>query len=296
MLESFLENYPGKIRELALGAEGKKLILGGQNTLPFHHFEGEPGRPKLALEIADSEPADWADSLRQLYADVKSSPAAWAQKCVETYGADLIYLNLNSMEKDVPAAEIAAGVKQVAEAVSVPLVVFGLGDKGKDAAVLPEVAAACSGLNLLLGPVLRENFQEIAAAALEHGHAIVAQVPMDVNLAKDLNIKLGKVFPMERIVIDTLPSSLGYGLEYAYSTMERVRLSAVVHDDKILQHPLIARVGKEVWKIKEASQDVRQGIFWEAVTALNLLLAGADMATLRHPESLHLLKSLTKVS
>jgi len=291
MLENFLEKYPGTIKELFLGAEGKKATLGGQNALPFHDFEGTPGRPRLALEITDSAPDDWAAALQEFYADVKDSPVAWAQKCI-SYGAEMIFMNLNSMEKDRPASQIAAGVRQVAEAIAVPLIVFGLGDKEKDEAVLPQVAAACSGLGLLLGPVLKENYQVIANAALEHGHAIIAQVPMDVNLAKDLNIKLSKFFPLERVVIDPLTSSLGYGLEYSYSTKERIRLSAVVHDDKTLQSPLIARVGREAWKTKEANQDMRKGIAWESVTALNLLLAGDDIITLRHPESLKLIRSL----
>lgn len=292
MLEKFLEKYPGIINEVSLGAKEKSVTLGGQNTLPFHGFEGVPGRPRLALEISDSEPADWADTLREIYADVKASPVAWAQKCVNVYGAEMVFLNLNSMEKDLPASQIVSGVREVAEAIPVPLIVFGLGDKDKDEAVLTQVAAACSGLGLLLGPVLKENYQQIAAAALEHGHAIIAQVPMDVNLAKDLNIKLSKFFPLERVVIDPLTSALGYGLEYSYSTKERIRLSAIVHDDKTLQSPLIARVGREAWKTKEANQDARKGILWESVTALNLLLAGDDIITLRHPESLKLIKSL----
>lgn len=291
MLENFLEKYPGTVKELSLGAEGKKVTLGGQSALPFHDFEGTPGRPRLALEITDSAPDDWAAALKEFYADVKGSPVAWAQKCVG-YGAEMIFMNLNSMEKDLPASQIASGVRQVAEAIPVPLIVFGLGDKEKDEAVLPQVAAACSGLGLLLGPVLKENYQVIAEAALAHGHAIIAQVPMDVNLAKDLNIKLSKFFPLERVVIDPLTSSLGYGLEYSYSTKERIRLSAVVHDDKTLQSPLIARVGREAWKTKEANQDARKGILWESVTALNLLLAGDDIVTLRHPESLKLIRSL----
>ncbi|MBS3948774.1 MAG: acetyl-CoA decarbonylase/synthase complex subunit delta [Dethiobacter sp.] len=292
MLEKFLEKYPGEIKELLLGTEGKKTTFGGQNTLPFHFFEGKPSQLKFALEVADSDPADWAPGLQEFYADVKSSPVAWARKSVDVFGADMIFMTLNSMEKDTPAAEIAAGVKKVAEAINVPLVVFGLGEKEKDAAVLPVVAAACSGLNLLLGPVLKENYQEIAPAALEHGHAIIAQIPMDINLAKDLNIRLGKFFPLDRVVIDPLTCAAGYGLEYAFSTMERIRLSAVVHDDKTLQSPLIAIVGREVWKTKEAIQDASKGIVWEAVTAFTLLLAGADIVTLRHPESLQRVRSL----
>lgn len=292
-MEKFMEKYPGEIKELLLGQAGKSAAVGGQNTLPFHSFEGRLGKLKLALEITDSEPSDWTPSLQEFFADVKSSPVDWARKNVAAFGAEMLFLNLNSMEKDLPAAEIAAGVKRIAEAVNVPLAVFGLGEKEKDAAVLPVVASVCSGMNLLLGPVLKENYQEIATAALEHGHAIIAQSPMDINLAKDLNIRLGKFFPLDRVVIDPLTCAAGYGLDYAFSTMERIRLSAVVHDDKTLQSPIIARVGKEAWKTKEAIQDAGKGVLWEAITAFTLLLAGADIVTMRHPESLQRVRALT---
>jgi len=290
-MEKFLDQYPGSIAELRLGREGRLLAVGGQNALPFHGFEGKAVKPRLALELSDREPVDWAPELQKLYAGVKCCPVAWAKKGAEL-GAELLFLNLGSMEQDVPASTIAAGVRRVAESVDVPLIVFGLGEKEKDAAVLPVVAAECRGHNLLLGPVLKENYQQIAPAALEHGHAIIAQIPMDINLAKDLNIRLGKSFPLERVVIDPLSCAAGYGLEYAYSTMERIRLAAVVHDDKSLQCPIIARVGKEAWKTKEAMQDLARGVLWEAATAFALLLAGADLLTFRHPESLRQVKAL----
>lgn len=291
-MEKFLDRYPGAIAELRLGREGGLLTVGGQNALPFHGFEGRAVKPRLALELSDREPVDWAMGLQELYAGVKNSPVAWAKRLVRELGAELLFLNLGSMEQDVPASTIAAGVRRVAEAVEVPLIVFGLGEKDKDAAVLPVVAAECRGHNLLLGPVLKENYQQIAPAALEHGHAIIAQIPMDIYLAKDLNIRLGKFFPLERVVIDPLSCAAGYGLEYAYSTIERIRLAAVVHDDKSLQCPIIARVGKEAWKTKEAMQDAARGVLWEAATAFSLLLAGADLLTFRHPESLRQVKAL----
>ncbi|HAI20745.1 MAG TPA: acetyl-CoA decarbonylase/synthase complex subunit delta [Clostridiales bacterium UBA8153] len=291
-MERFLDRYPGTIAGLGLGKEGKLLAVGGQNALPFHGFEGRAAKPRLALELSDREPVDYPAGLQELYAGVSSCPVAWAKQGAQELGAELLCLNLGSMEQDIPAPTIAAGVRRIAEAVDVPLIVFGLGDKEKDAAVLPVVAAECRGHNLLLGPVLKENYQQIAPAALEHGHAIIAQIPMDINLAKDLNIRLGKFFPLERVVIDPLSCAAGYGLEYAYSTMERIRLAAVVHDDKSLQCPIIARVGKEVWKTKEAMQDTPRGVLWEAATAFTLLLAGADLVTFRHPESLRQVKAL----
>jgi len=291
-VEKLMEKYPGEIKELVLGTEGNSGVVGGQNVLPFHSFEGRIGKLKLALEVTDSEPSDWTASLQEFYSDVKSSPVDWAKKSVAAYGAEMIFLNLNSMEEDVPAEKIAAGVKEVALAVNVPMAVFGLGEKEKDASVLPVVASVCSGMNLLLGPVLKENYQEIAPVALEHGHAIIAQSPMDINLAKDLNVRLGKFFPLDRVVIDPLACAAGYGLDYAFSTMERIRLSAIVHDDKTLQSPIIARVGKETWKTKEAILDTGKGVLWETLTAFAHIMAGADIVTLRHPESLQRIRAL----
>ena len=291
-LNDFLDTYKGDIREVIIGKEGKSVVIGGENTLPFHYFEGNiPHKPLLALEVWDTTPANWSPHLLSAYDDVIQCPVAWAKKCLNTYKADLISLYLSSADEEgANPTTIAENVKKIAEALPVPLIIYGLGDKDRDVPVLKEVARVCAGEGMLLGPVLKDNYEEIGKAALEYGHGVIAQTPIDINLSKELNVKLSKFFPRERIVIDPLSSALGYGLDYSFSIMERVKQVGVIHGDELMKMPIIGNVGRDSWKTKEAKESKEQGVMWEAITALTLALAGANLVILSHPESMHLVR------
>ncbi len=288
-----LETYNGKVNEVVIGKGDKSVKIGGESVLPFHFFEGKiDNRPIVGLEIYDSEPAGWAEWVIEPYKDVISDPVAWAKKCLE-YGADFICLRLASTDPagaNAPADKAAGIAKQVVAAVNAPVIVCGSGDEAKDVEVLTRVAEVCDGEKLLLGPVVKENYDPISKAALEHGHSIIAQSPLDINLEKELNVKLLKTFPPERIVIDPLSSALGYGMEYSFTIMERTKHIGVMFGDTTMQMPIIADLGGECWKTKQAKESKEQGILWESTTAISLLLAGANMLVLRHPESCKLMK------
>ena len=293
-----VDSYSGKIREITIGTGSKAIKIGGENILPFHFFdEGSlPNPPKFALEVCDMKPEGWAQWVLEPYKDVVSDPVKWAKKCMD-YGADAICLQLLSTDpigKDASPEEAAALVKSLAEAIDVPLIVYGSGDDKKDALVLPKVAEVCAGKNLLIGPAQKENYEVVGKAALAHGHALIAQSPMDINLMKELNIKLGKFFPAEKIVIDPLSSALGYGMEYSFTLMERAKQTGVIFKDAMTQMPIIANLGGECWKTKEAKENKSQGILWEGMTAISLLLAGANLLVLRHPETLKLIREMIK--
>jgi CO dehydrogenase/acetyl-CoA synthase delta subunit len=214
---------------------------------------------------------------------------------VQDFGAESVCLQLLSTdpgERDTPPEEAASLTKRVMEAINVPLIVYGSGDEKKDVAVLTKVAEVCAGGNLLLGPVTKENYEEIIKAAQEFGHSIIAQTPLDINLQKELSIKVCKSFPPERVVFDPLSPALGYGLEYSFSIMERIKLAAIASNEAMLQMPIIANLGKECWKTKEAKENKEQGILWEGITAISLILAGANIVVLRHPETYRQIKEI----
>jgi acetyl-CoA decarbonylase/synthase complex subunit delta len=288
------ESYTGNVREITFGKGENALKIGGENILPFHFFdEGvQPNPPRFALEVLDMVPEDWPDFLKEPYADVISDPVKWAKKC-ETYGADAICLTLLSTdpaEKNTPPDEAVSLVKRMIGEIKRPLIIYGSGDEKKDAEVLPRIAEACKGENLLLGPVQKENYEVVGRAILENGHVAIAQSPLDINLLKELNIKLCKFLPPERVVIDPLSSALGYGIEYSFSIMERVKQIGVITKDSMTMMPIIANLGAECWKTKQAKENENQGLLWEGVTAISLLLAGANLLVLRHPETLKLVK------
>lgn len=292
-----VESYKGTVVELIVGKGDRAVKIGGENVLSFNQTFDEgafPNPPKIALEAWDVEPQGWAPWVLEPYKDVVSDPVAWAKRC-EELGADLVYLYLISAdpnEKDTPPEQAAALVKRVYEAISIPMIVYTTGNESKDPAVLATVAKALSGENLLLGPVIKEDFEPIANAAKEHGHCVVAQAPVDINLQKELNVKLTRILPREKIVLDPLASALGYGIEYCFSVQERTKHVGIMFQDAMMQMPIIANFAAEVWKNKEPKEKEALGIAWEEVTAVNYLLAGADIVVMRHPEVFKIIREM----
>jgi acetyl-CoA decarbonylase/synthase complex subunit delta len=289
-----VEAYTGVVREVTIGKGNKSLKIGGENTLPLHFFDqgSNPNPVKFALEVLDMKPEDWPEHAVEPFKDVISDPVSWAKKC-QGFGVDAVSLFLMSTDpavKNAPADKAAELAKKVAEAITVPLIVYGSGDEKKDVEVLSKVAEVCDGMNLLIGPVLKENYEAVGRAILDHGHTAIAQSPLDINLLKELNVKLSKIFPPDRIVIDPLSSALGYGMEYSFSLIERVKQIGVITKDSMTMMPIIANLGVECWKTKQAKENKKQGLLWEGMTALSLLLAGANIIVLRHPETLKLIK------
>jgi len=304
--EFFKESYSGGIKEITLGKGDKAVTVGGESCYPFYSFEGEmPHKPKIAMEIWDMEPEEWPEAALRPFKDVISDPAAWAKKCVDKFGADMIVLQLKSTDpngNDAGADEAVATVKKVLKAIDVPLIIWGTASVEKDEEVLKKVAEECQGENLILGPVEDKNHKGIGAAAMGFGHTIIASSPIDVNLAKQCNILLENLgVSMDKLIIDPTTGGLGYGLEYSYSVMERIRMAALAQGDDKLQLPLINNLGNEVWKCKEAKQPVdeaptlgdpeKRGILMEAVGAVAYLMGGSDVLIMRHPESIRLVKS-----
>jgi acetyl-CoA decarbonylase/synthase complex subunit delta len=299
-----VETSTTKIRELTLGAK-KTVAIGGQNALAFHSFEGTlPNGPKIALEVFDTTPADWSDELKSVLGDVWGDPAAWARKCEGQFGADLICLQLAGTDPNGAnrsAADAVATVKAVAAAISVPLMVYGSGNVEKDAEVLKAVAEATQGMNVAIGAAVEENYKSIGAAAMGFGSKVIGQTPIDVNMAKQLNILLTNLgVKIENLLIDPSTGALGYGLEYSFSIHERIKLAALKQNDAMLQAPTVSNLGKEVWRAKEAKAsreeapqwgDARKrGIVWEALTAVALMMAGSDVLIMRHPAAAQLVR------
>ena len=299
------ENYTGTIQEVVIGEGDKAIKVGGQNAMPLCGFEGDfPNKPRIAMEVFDAAPEEWAAAVADVYKDVLGDPVAWAKKNVEEFGAEMICLQLASTDPNaanVSADDAANIAKSVAEAISVPLIVYGSGNAEKDVEVLTKVSEVCAGHNLLLGPIVEENFRQIGASALAYKHCIAAETPIDVNMAKQLNILLENLgVPTNKIVIDPSTGALGYGIEYSYSVMERDRLAALIQNDGKMQMPLICNLGKEAWKARESKISVeeeptfgdvaKRGILWESVTAVDLIMAGADILIMRHPDAVALAK------
>ena len=299
--------YTGKIKEIKLGTGDKAVIVGGETCYPFYLFEGEmPRLPRIAMEVYDSPPEEWPEAAMEPFAGVTDDPAAWAKKCIADYGAEMICLQLVSTDPnglDRSADEATAVVKKVADAIDVPLIVWGTANHDKDVEVFRKVTEVCHGKNLIIGPVEEGDHKQLGAAAIGYQHTVVASSPIDINLAKQFNILLGNLgVPDELIVMDPTVSGIGYGIEYAYSVMERMRMAALTQQDDKLQFPIVCNIAREVWKAREVKISEKEdpkmgdakkrGILLEAMSAMCLLLTGADVLVMRHPEAIKLIKEM----
>lgn len=304
------ESYAGAIKGITIGKGDNALTVGAETCYPFYQFEGNmPNKPVIAMEIWDIEPQEWPAAAIAPFKDVLSDPAAWAKKCVEEFGAQLIVLQLKSVDpndKNATPEEASATVKKVLAAIKVPLIIWGCASPAKDDAVLKKIAEDCQGHNLILGPVEEKNYKGIGAAAMGYGHAVISSSPIDVNLAKQVNILLENLgVPLTRVIVDPTTGGLGYGLEYSYSVMERLTMAAMTQGDDKLQNPLINNLANEVWKCKEAKLTVadapelgdpeRRAIMMEAVGAVAYFLAGSNIMIMRHPEAIKLAKAFVNL-
>jgi acetyl-CoA decarbonylase/synthase complex subunit delta len=305
------EPSPGTIRTVKIGATSDEggtrkstVIIGGATALPFHFFEGNmPHKPAIAMEVFDSPPNRYPAVLRNIYNDVIDKPGEMAKKCVNEYGAQLISVRLEGTHPDKgdksPDAAVEV-VKEVLGSISVPLIITGHANFEKNNEVIRKVTEAAAGENCLINWVEKDNYKTVAACCLAHGHCVVAQSPIDVNIAKQLNIQLTDMsFPADKIVIDPLTSAVGYGFEYTYSIMERIRLDGLIGDD-MLRMPMMITPGCESALAKEAwapetsnpewgSEELRT-TYWEITTAFGLLFAGAELIVMYHPKATEVLR------
>lgn len=307
-LELPKEKWVGKIGEVKVGAlesEGgtrtSKVVLGGATSLPFLSFEGEyPNKPPIAMEIFDVVREDYPEVAKKPFEDVIDDPAKWAKKCVDEYGADMICIKLIGMdpeEENRSIEEAEQTLKDIRDAVGVPLMVYGCGNEEKDAKTMEMASNLLAGERVLLGLAEEDAYKSISVASMANNHGIVAFSNLDINLAKQMNILLTDFgVKLENIVMDPLQAGLGYGLEYSYSVIERIRLAAFM-GDKILQVPILCGTAR-VWNAREAfkedatlGEEHSRAVFWEATTALSAVLAGADALLMRHPDAVKFVRN-----
>ena len=303
--------YPGRIVEVRIGAtksEGgtrsRSIVIGGEKNPPFYMFEAPPPNlPAISIDVFDMK-IPLAKPVKEHVGDVLEDPAAWAKRAVDKWGADMINLHLVSVDpllKDTPPREAAKTVEEVLQAVDVPIAVGGCGDPEKDLKVFEKVAEASQGERILINSVtLDMDVEKMADIVNKNGHTVIAFTPMDMDKARELNRKLYSYLPKDVIVIDTTTAALGYGLEYAFTIMERVRLAALMGDEE-LQHPISsgttnAWAAREAWMKMDPKWGARElrGPIWETITALTLLLAGVDYFMMMHPAAVKTIKMVIR--
>lgn len=312
-VETPLEKWAGSVRSITLGATaaegGTRAItatVGGEATLPFLRFEGDnPHRPIVAVEVWNRNPGEeWSAGLTSAWGGAMDDPGLWAKQA-EAQGAEMICLRFFTTDASgnrITGDAARATLKCVLEATRLPLIVLGPGQAELDNEILVACSDEGKGERLLLGPCEDKNYRTIVASAMANGHLVTAKTPMDVNLSKQLNILIHDMgMPLDRIITDPTTGALGYGIEYGYSVMERLRLAAL-QGDSMTQQPMMVTPGEEAWRTKEARAATgvpatwgdwqTRAVNWEAMTAAALVESGADIVVLRHPETVRRIKQM----
>ena len=306
-LPPFQETYSGQVHAITLGGGTRKttVTIGGAKTVVYGGPREACGaKPAIAIDVLDAAPEEWPPVLAQAYGNVLGDPAAWAKKAVEEFGADLVCVRFDGIHPDKGnrgADHAVAVTEKVLKAVGVPLILWGCGNDEKDNAVMPKVSQAAQGEKAVLASVTQDNYRSLTATALADGHFLIAEAPLDINIAKQVNIFVSDMgFPLDRLIMFQTTGALGYGMEYVYSVQERERLAALASDN-LMALPVICDVGSEAWRAKEAKASAdevpawgdaaRRGPIWEVTTAVALLQSGVDVVRLRHPSAVATVKA-----
>jgi acetyl-CoA decarbonylase/synthase complex subunit delta len=305
-----IETYPGKIVEVTLGAtkaeggtRGRTITIGGETSPAFYSFERPMVHPPVVtLDVFDME-VPLTKAVKMHVKDVIGDPAAWAKLAVDKFGADMVTVHLISIDpllKNATPKDAVKTIEEITQAVDVPLVIGGCGDPVKDADVFAEIAETFAGERFLISSITADmDVERCAKFVKKNGHVALSFTPMDLNLARELNRRLYDYLSNEDIVMDLTTAALGYGLDYAFTNMERARLGGLMGDVE-LAHPMSsgttnAWAAREAWLKMGAEWEPRElrGPLWEVSTALTLLLAGVDLFMMMHPAAVKTLKDVT---
>ncbi|NLO49423.1 MAG: acetyl-CoA decarbonylase/synthase complex subunit delta [Clostridiales bacterium] len=304
-----VQKFSAAINAVELGVGENKIVLGGQNVMPFYTFDNEIANPpKVGAEISDMGFEDQVQGITGFYADC-ASVADMAKKAAALDSVDFICLRLESADpngKNAPVADCVHTAKAVSDAIDKPLVIIGCKNDEKDAVLFEKVAEALQGKNALYLSAKEENYKSIAAAVgLAYRQKVGAESSVDINLAKQLNVLISQIgVDGKSIVMNLGSAAAGYGFEYVVSTMDRVGAAALSQNDTMLQMPVITPVSTESWSVKESiatqedmphwgSQEQR-GVSMEIVTAAADLASGSSAVILRHPASIETISKLIK--
>ena len=301
--------FNASINAVEVGCGEKAIKIGGENVLPFYTFDAPiENSPKVGVMISDlgleGEPAGV-----KAYYEGCTTMADIAKKAAAMPGADFVCLKLEGADpngQDKSVEDCMAVVKEVVDAIDVPLVIAGCKNVAKDADLLTKASEVAQGKNAIILSAKEEDYKGIGAAAgLAYNQKVGAESAVDINLAKQLNVLISQLgVAPSNIVMNVGTAAVGYGFEYVVSTMDRIKAAALSQDDKQLQMPIITPVADEAWNVKEAmaseedmpewgDQEAR-GVGMEVSTAASVLASGSNAVILKHPTSVATISKMIK--
>ena len=301
--------FNAKINAVEVGTGDKKITIGGENVLPFYTFDDAiANAPKVGIEITDGGLDNEPDCIKKYYEGC-TSVVDMAKKAASFEGVDFLSIRLEGGDpngQNKSTEELIAVLKEVAEAVDLPLAVCGCKNVEKDAELLDKASQALEGRNAMIMAAKEDNYKTIGASAgLAYKQIVGAESAVDINLAKQLNVLLTQLgVNGQSIVMNVGTATAGYGFEYVVSTMDRIKAAALSQSDATLQMPIVTPVASEVWAVKESvaseadmpewGDQEERGIDMEIETAAAVLVAGSNAVILRHPESVKAISKMIK--
>ncbi len=256
------KTWKTQIQEVQLGAtkaeggsRGHVIKIGGEKAMPFFYDAAMPNRPVVTIDVFDM-PIGMAKAVKMHYEDVMNDPADWAKKAVKEFKADLVTTHLISTDpliKNTPAKEAVKVVEDVLQAVDVPIVIGGSGNPEKDVEVLSKASEVAQGERALIASAsLNLDWEAIGKACVANNNVCLAWTQLEINSQKELNRKLMKVagVPRDSIVMDPTTAALAYGMDFAYTNMERIRLGGLKGDEE-LNFPMSSGT-TNAWGVREA--------------------------------------------
>ena len=294
--------YNAKIHEVELGVGEKAVKLGGQNVLPFHTFDADiANAPKIGVELTDLGMAEYTMPGEQAFYAGCETVVDMAKRAETMEGASFLCLHFegadpNGLNKSTE--ECVQLAKDVADAVTMPIVIMGCKNVEKDTELFNKCAEALAGKNILVLSARDENYNTVGASAgLAYNQKVGAESAVDINLAKQLNTVMTQLgVNPQSIIMNIGSAAAGYGYEYVASTLDRIRDAALKQSDAMLQMPIMTPVSSDTWGVKEsvmAEADMpewgnqeERGIEMEITTAAAVLAGGSDAVIMRHPSAI----------
>ena len=291
------------------GTGDKAVKIGGENVFPLYSFDAAiENAPKVGIEITDFGMEHEPECIKKYYEGC-ATLADMARKAASMEGVDFLSFRMEGGDPNganKSTEELIGELKEIADAVDLPLVVCGCKNVEKDAELFSKAAEALNGKNAVILSAKEENYKTVGAAAgLAYKQIVGAESAVDINLAKQLNVLISQLgVDSKSVVMNVGSAAVGYGFEYVISTMDRVKAAALQQGDANLQMPIITPVASEAWGVKEAmasetdapewgSQEER-GIDMEVETAMAVIAAGSNAVILKHPESIKIISGLMK--
>lgn len=301
--------FNASINTVEFGTGDKAVKIGGENVFPLYSFDAAiENAPKVGIEITDFGMEHEPECIKKYYEGC-ATLADMARKAASMEGVDFLSFRMEGGDPNganKSTEELIGELKEIADAVDLPLVVCGCKNVEKDAELFSKAAEALNGKNAVILSAKEENYKTVGAAAgLAYKQVVGAESAVDINLAKQLNVLISQLgVDSKSVVMNVGTAAVGYGFEYVISTMDRVKAAALQQGDANLQMPIITPVASEAWGVKEAmaseteapewgSQEER-GIDMEVETAMAVIASGSNAVILKHPESIKTIAGLMK--